>query len=128
MASPEPGTRKPKPSKTKTRGSSPKPAWQREMVMERIRILFNQAGESFRDHPERSRRYVEMALRLSTRYNVRFPHELKRSFCRKCHSFLVPGANAKIRTSPSQRAVTLTCMECGHVARHPYRKEKKSDN
>ena len=106
------------------RKPSKKPAWQRELVLERIRALFVQAQESFRANPERSRRYVEMALRLSSRYNIRIPPELKRRFCKSCHAYLVPGANARARTSPSQRAVTLTCLECGRVSRHPYRREK----
>ncbi len=118
---------KPKSHKTKlSRRSSPKPAWQREMVLERIRILFGQAEKSFKSHPERSRRYVEMAVKLSTRYNVRLPPGIKRRFCRSCKSFLVPGVNSRVRTSPSQGAVILTCKECGHVTRHPYRKEKSA--
>ena len=112
------------PPKKPSRRSRSKPAWQREMVLERIRILFGQAEKSFKSHPERSRRYVEMALKLSTRYNVRLPPGIKRRFCSSCKSFLVPGVNSRVRTSPSQRAVILTCKECGHVTRHPYRREK----
>ncbi len=106
------------------RKPSQKPAWQRGLVLERIHALFEQAGGSFRKHPERSRRYMEMAARLSSRYNVRMPPELKRRFCRSCHAYLVPGENCRVRTSPSQRAVTITCLDCGRVSRHPYRREK----
>ncbi len=112
-----------KPSrKSSSRGS--KPAWQKETVKERIRILFNQAGEAFPDNPERSKRYVEMALKLSMRYNVRLDPGLKRMFCRSCHS-LLRTSNSRTRTSPTQKAVTVTCKECGHVNRFPYRKEKQ---
>jgi ribonuclease P protein subunit RPR2 len=110
--------------KKPSRRSRVKPAWQREMVLERIRILFSRAEESFRGHPERSKRYVEMALRLSTRYNVRLPPGFKRRFCRSCKSFLVPGVNARVRTNPSQGAVIIACGECGHINRHPYRRER----
>jgi ribonuclease P protein subunit RPR2 len=113
---------KPKPRK-RPRGSF-KPAWQKELVLERIRILFEQAEKSFRGHSERSKRYVEMALKLSTRYNVRLSPDIKRRFCKSCKSLLVPGVNSRVRTSPSQGAVIITCKECGHVARHPYRREK----
>jgi ribonuclease P protein subunit RPR2 len=113
------------PAGKPSRRPSRKPAWQREAVLERIRILFSQAEESFSTNPERSRRYVEMANRLSTRYNIRLPAELKRRFCSSCRAFLVPGVNCRVRASPSQKAVITTCMGCGHVERHPYRKEKK---
>lgn len=108
------------------RKPSRKPAWQKQVVLERIRILFKQAGESFREHPERSRRYVEMASKLSMRYNIRLPPSLKRRFCKSCKAFLVPGVNCHVRTSPSQGAVIVTCGECGHVERYPYRRERKS--
>ena len=93
-------------------------------MKERIARLFEQAGKEFPEHPERSRRYVEMALKLSMRYNVTMGPDLKRMFCRKCNAFLVPGRNSRVRTSTTQKAVIITCGECGHVARFPYRKEK----
>jgi ribonuclease P protein subunit RPR2 len=99
-----------------------KPAWQRELVLERIRILFDQAEKST---PGRSRRYIEMALKLSTRFNIRLSPELKRRFCKSCKSYLVPGKTSSIRTSPTQKSVITTCRHCGHVSRHPYRLERK---
>lgn len=107
------------------RRASQKPEWQKDIVKERIRILFDKAGESFKAHPENSNRYVEMALKLSMRYNIRLGPELKRRFCKSCKAYLVPGANARVRTNPSQKAVIVTCSECGSVARYPYRREAR---
>jgi len=109
------------PAKRKT---SSKPEWQKETVRERIRILFRQAETEFRLHPERSHRYVGMAMKLCMRYNVKMPEGLTRRFCRSCRSYLVPGENSRVRTSPTQKAVIVTCLECGKASRHPYRKEK----
>jgi ribonuclease P protein subunit RPR2 len=106
------------------RNASQKPSWQKKTVRERIDRLFDQAGECFEEHPERSRRYVEMALKISMRYNVRLGPDLKRRYCRACKAYLVPGKSCTVRTNPGQRAVIITCRECGHVSRHPYRKEK----
>ena len=108
------------------RNPAKKPAWQKDTVIERIIILFKQAEEAFSDHPERSNRYVEMALRISMRYNVRIPADLKKRYCKACKAYLVPGRNSIVRTGKTQRSVLTTCSECGHVFRHPYRKEKKS--
>jgi ribonuclease P protein subunit RPR2 len=107
---------------TARKGGS-KPAWQRETVEERIRILFRQAENESGMHPERSRRYVEMATKLSMRYNVRISPGLKRRFCSRCKSFLVPGKNCTVRTEASQKSVIFTCKSCGNISRYPYRKE-----
>lgn len=115
-------------SKKPSRKPSIKPAWQQDLVKERIQTLFKQAEESFKVHPERSRRYVEMALKLSTRYNVRLSPEMKRKFCKSCKSLVIPGLNSRTRASPSQKAIIITCQECGHVTRHPYRRERAKRN
>ena len=107
------------------RKHSTKPAWQKDTVRERVRILFRQAESEFRTHPERSHRYVGMAVKLCMRYNVNMPPEFRKRFCRSCKSYLVPGENSRVRTSPSQKAVIITCLECGKISRHPYRREKK---
>jgi ribonuclease P protein subunit RPR2 len=115
-------------SKKPSRKPSIKPTWQKDLVKDRIEILFKQAGESFKKHPERSRRYIEMALKLSTRYNVRLSPEMKRKFCKSCKSLLIPDLSSRTRTSPSQKALIITCQECGHITRHPYRREKARRN
>lgn len=113
-----------KAAKKSIRKPSRKPSWQKDVVRERIMRLFSQAEEESSEHPERSRRYVEMAHRLSMRYNVTIPSGLKRRFCSSCKSYLVPGKNSRVRTSSSQKALIVTCKECGHVTRLPYRKER----
>jgi ribonuclease P protein subunit RPR2 len=106
-----------------TRGKRPE-SWER-IAKERIGILFSLAGKEFREHPERSKRYVELARKIGMRYNVRLTKEMKMRFCRKCLSYLKPGVNSRIRTNKDRQAVVLTCLECGHVSRYPYKEEKK---
>jgi ribonuclease P protein subunit RPR2 len=96
-----------------------------ELVLERIRRLFELAEKGFAKHPERSHRYAEMIKKLSMRHNVRIPMEIRRRICKKCSRFLVPGVNCQVRTSERQRALIVKCLECGHLARYPYRKESK---
>jgi ribonuclease P protein subunit RPR2 len=107
------------------RKHSPKPAWQQGIGRERIERLFSLAEKEFSSHPERSHRYVSLARKIAMRYNIRISPELKSRYCRKCYKYLKPSINCRVRTSASQRAVIITCMECGHVMRHPYRKEKR---
>lgn len=108
------------------RRTSTKPEWQKKIAKERIRILFEQAKKQFKKRPEYSKRYVELARKIGMRYNVQLPKALKRGFCKKCHAYLVSGVNCTHRTSPKQVALIVTCKECGHVARFPYRREKKT--
>ncbi len=101
-----------------------KPAWQKRIAKERINILMKKAEEFALKKPQYSRRYVQMALKIAMRYNLSIPDEFRKRFCRKCHSFLVPGSNSTVRTSSRQKAVITKCLNCGHVMRYPYRKEK----
>jgi len=83
----------------------------RGIALERIYRLFELAEQNFSAHPERSKRYFELARKIGMRYNVRIPFELKKKFCKKCGAFLLAGKNAKIRIS--KKILKVTCMECG---------------
>lgn len=103
---------------------SRKPGWQKDIAEERIQILFSLAAREFASRPGRAHRYVELARRVGKRYNVKMPKDLRHRFCKKCNHYLKPGVNARIRASPNQRAMVLTCLDCGQVMRFPYRREK----
>lgn len=113
---------------SKKRRHSPKPGWQQEIGRERIARLFSLAEKEFAGNPSRSHRHVQLARKIAMRYNIRLPPGLKRRYCRKCYKYLKPSINCRVRTSARQRAVIITCLECGHVMRHPYRKEKRLRN
>ncbi|MCX6815120.1 MAG: ribonuclease P [Candidatus Aenigmarchaeota archaeon] len=106
------------------RKHSAKPKWQQNIGRERIERLFSLAEKEFAKNPSRSHRYVSLARKIAMRYNIRLPPGLKRFYCKKCYKYLRPSINCRVRTSARQRAVIITCLECGHVMRHPYRKEK----
>ena len=105
-----------------SRGRRPK--WMIEIAVERMNILFERAEMEFITHPQRSNRYVELALKLSTRYNTKIPEKWSRRYCKGCKSFLQPGRNCTVRLVDSQ--VNIFCGECGHVMKVPYRREQKS--
>jgi ribonuclease P protein subunit RPR2 len=101
-----------------------KPAWQQRLGRERIERLFSLADAEFSKKPERSHNYVRLARKIAMRYNIRLPKELRRRYCRKCYKYLKPTINSRVRTSAKQKAVIVTCLECGHIMRYPYRREK----
>ena len=87
---------------------------------ERVKRLIDLASSIFEERPELAHRYVELAWRIKTKYNLNLSKELKRKFCRKCRSFWVPGetCRVRIRTDGSSRLI-ITCLRCGHQRRIP---------
>ncbi|NYB51616.1 MAG: ribonuclease P [Methanobacteriaceae archaeon] len=101
-----------------------RPRWMIKIAIERMEILLNLAEEEFALHPERSHRYVEMARKIATKYNLKMPYSWKGRFCRNCNHFLKPGSNSIVRLSDSM--VNIKCLECGEIMRKPYIREKKA--
>lgn len=95
-----------------------KPAYQRTIAEERIRILFNEAAKQFRTHPERSHRYVEIARNIAMKFNLSMPDDLKERFCPDCYRYWVPGENVFIRVKSGVKI--YRCQECGEVTRKPF--------
>jgi ribonuclease P protein subunit RPR2 len=94
------------------------------IAVERIERLFELAERMFEKQPELADRYVKLAWRIATRYNIRLPATLKRKFCRKCLSFWKPGASCRMRIQSG--CVVVTCLRCGHVARLLFKPKKKT--
>lgn len=68
-------------------------------------------------------RYIQLARRLGMRYNVRLPRDLRVRLCGNCLRYLLPGVTCTVRVSRGR--VRTTCRLCGHVARHPYVRERR---
>lgn len=80
------------------------------LALERIYRLFSLADEEFALHPERSHRYVSLALKIGTKNRARIPAELKTAYCKKCHHFLKNKKNAKIESKANW--MEITCLDC----------------
>ncbi len=92
-----------------------------KVARERIKILYELAMKEAMDGEEDlARRYVEHMLNLSTKYNVRIPRYMKRNFCKKCHTFLIPGKTAQVRLKKGK--VVIKCLRCGTYRRYVYKK------
>ncbi|MBI4210456.1 MAG: ribonuclease P [Candidatus Diapherotrites archaeon] len=88
-----------------------KHAKMQELGTERIWRLFELAEHEFGAHPERSKRYVEIARGVSKKLRARIPDTLKTKFCKKCGAFFGQG-NSKITRTATWAVVK--CLECGH--------------
>lgn len=94
---------------------------QQKIARERISILFSLAEKEFKKHPERSKRYIQLARKIGLRYNVRLSKELKRKFCKKCNSLLIPGLTSLVRTDSKTKTINVRCLSCNKIYRYPYR-------
>jgi len=102
-----------------------KAAEHKRIALERIRKLFEEANKAFSSHPERSRRYVQLARKIGMKYKTRIPPELKRQFCKHCHNYILSGKNARIRVSRGK--VVYYCLNCKKYMRFPYNQRKQKD-
>jgi len=94
---------------------------ERQIALERIKILLGRAQKMKNEDYELARRYVELARRIATRYRIRIPKELKMTFCKKC---LYPYRSDKVRIRVRKSRVIITCLNCGYEKRIPIRPKK----
>ncbi|CAB49484.1 ribonuclease P protein component 4 [Pyrococcus abyssi] len=98
----------------------------KKVAIERIDTLFTLAEKVVKYSPDLARRYVELALEIQKKSKVKLPRKWKRRYCKRCHAFLVPGFNARVRLRTDRMPhVVITCLECGHIMRYPYLREVK---
>ena len=86
--------------------------------MERMQILIDNAIRNARTDPELSQRQASIARRISSKYKIRMPYDLRIVFCKKCKSFIAPGINSRIRLGrASVKSIRISCNFCGHTYR-----------
>jgi len=98
---------------------------QAQLAKERIEHLFELAESVFKTSPKLSNRYIELARKIAMHTNVRLPSRLKRRFCKKCHAYLVPGVNCRVRTKKGK--IIYCCLNCGYCERLPFVREKREN-
>jgi len=88
------------------------------IARERIADLFGLADAEWRrGNPRLSDRYVTLARRVGTRYNLRIPPEYRELYCRNCSTYWAEGRTVRTRMRDGIRV--RTCLLCGAVHRTP---------
>ncbi len=91
---------------------------QRDLAMQRIELLVRNALETVKSDEELAQKHATLAKKISTKFRVKLPYEIRQLYCKKCKRFIVPGMNARVRIGrTSVKAVRITCLKCGHVYR-----------
>jgi len=90
----------------------------KQVALERMHILTKKALSNARKNPELAQRQAKMARRISTKYRIKMPYEIRMNFCKKCKMFIAPGVSSRIRLGRSTlKSVRITCNYCNHTYR-----------
>ncbi len=90
-----------------------------KIAKERIKTLFAQAKERFKENSKLSDRYVQLARKIAMKYRIKLTSPQKRRFCSHCYKYLKPGANCRIRAQRGK--VIYYCLSCKKFTRLPYK-------
>jgi ribonuclease P protein subunit RPR2 len=93
-----------------------------DIAIQRMWRLFELAIKDYEKHPDRSERYVQLIRNISMRNRMSIPREIKRSICKHCYAFLVPGSNALYRLKEGY--IVISCQRCGKKMSYPYKRLK----
>ena len=92
---------------------------QKKLALNEIDMLFKHAKDVFGEKPDLADKYAKKARRTALKYKVKLPLKFKRSICKNCHSFLVPGKNCRIRTHKGH--LVYYCLACKGFMRVGYK-------
>jgi ribonuclease P protein subunit RPR2 len=89
----------------------------KQIALDRIQILVKEAQSNISQNPELAQRQAGLAKKISTKYKVALPYEIRMQFCKKCKSFIPPGTS-RIRMGRSTlKSIRVTCRFCNHTYR-----------
>jgi len=89
---------------------------EKKIARSRISYLISRAEKFKNIDYNLSRRYVELAKKISMRYRTRINKRLKFTFCKKC---LYPYKSDRFRVRIRKNRVIITCLNCGYRRRIP---------
>ena len=90
----------------------------KEIATRRILILFDNAVSNASKNPKLAERQAHIARKISMRFKINMPWQIRTSFCKKCKKFIVPAVSSKVRIGRSNiKSVRITCNFCNHTYR-----------
>ena len=91
---------------------------QRTIANRRINKLFFLAdGAALSGEFNLSRRYIELARKISMRNLTPIPKKFKRRFCKNCYNYLLPNETCRIRIHRGK--IIIFCHNCKKYIRIP---------
>lgn len=107
----------------------------KSIAEERINELFSFAEKLFEkeefkfisdeDKQSLADRYVELARSISMKCNYPIPKDLKKCFCKHCHTYFRHGVNVRVRLNHGK--IVKYCLTCKKFSRFPLNEIKKNE-
>jgi ribonuclease P protein subunit RPR2 len=94
---------------------------EKKIAKERIEILLERAHKFKEKDISLARRYVELAMKISSKYRVQIPPEFRNTFCRKCYT---PFGAETVKIRLNHGTKLIRCMSCGFARRIQYRNKR----
>mgnify|MGYP001546034268 CR=1 FL=1 len=108
------------------RGRGKKKPLIRDAARSRIFTLYDLSMKSAKDGDLKlAREYLTLARKISMRYTVRTPYDLRRMTCKGCMAPLLPGLTSRHRQRNGFEVIT--CLECGKVKRYSHKGEDDNE-
>ena len=93
------------------------------IAKQRIIKLFSLVEKkAFEKDFELSDIYIHIARKISMKYLVPIPSNLKKKYCKHCYSYLQPSVNSTTRINNGR--IIIFCQNCGKYTRIPFKQKK----
>ena len=89
----------------------------KQIAIKRMEILFNNAISNAKNNPRLAQKQAEIAKKISMKFKITMPFEIRSNFCKKCKKFIAPGITSKIRLGSKPKSIRITCLYCNHTYR-----------
>ena len=91
----------------------------KQIATQRIQILFHNALSNAKNNPRLAQKQAEIAKKISMKFKIKMPIEIRSSFCKKCKKFIVPNISSRVRVGQSNvKSISVTCNFCTHTYRN----------
>lgn len=91
---------------------------EKRIAKKRIEKLFSMATKNaLKGSLNYADRYVDIARKISMRYQIRIPDEFKHLFCKNCYSYMLPNITCRRRIKRGK--IVIFCKKCNEYTRIP---------
>src|SRR3989338_6935817 len=109
---------KPEVNKRDKKNQGKKKIVKGKQIHERINYLYELALLTYPSSRTLSRHYISLMMDVAQREVIRLAPSIKRTFCKKCCSVMIPGDSCTVRINPLRSThATYTCLHCSTIYR-----------
>jgi len=88
---------------------------QKEIALQSVMDLWNEAIKIASENPDRARHYVKQIKAIKKHVKISLPTEIRRGYCKKCYLPFIYGKTAIKRVRKG--IIVIVCLACGNKRR-----------